>query len=124
MTQKQRTQSLDAIKNEETDVLVATDVAARGLDIKNVSHIYNYDVPKTSIEYIHRIGRTARAGENGAAITLLTAPDHDNFRRIQSNDELKIERVKTPDFEKVAFYVKAKRRKNPYYRRPNQRNRR
>ena len=64
MTQNQRTQSLDALKNEKTDVLVATDVAARGLDIKNVSHIYNYDVPKTSIEYIHRIGRTARAGEN------------------------------------------------------------
>ncbi|MCK5031253.1 MAG: DEAD/DEAH box helicase, partial [Thermoplasmatales archaeon] len=72
MSQNKRTQSLDALKNQKTDVLVATDVAARGLDIKNVSHIYNYDVPKTAIEYIHRIGRTARAGENGAAITLLT----------------------------------------------------
>jgi ATP-dependent RNA helicase DeaD len=124
MTQSQRTQSLDGLKNEETDVLVATDVAARGLDIKNVSHIYNYDVPKTSIEYIHRIGRTARAGENGAAITLLTAQDHDNFRRVQSNDELNIERADIPDFEKVPFFRTANRRKKSYHRRPNQRNRR
>jgi ATP-dependent RNA helicase DeaD len=114
MTQNQRTQSLDRIKNEKTDVLVATDVAARGLDIKNISHIYNYDVPKTSIEYIHRIGRTARAGENGVAITLLTAPDHDNFRRVQSNDELNIERAKMPIFEKVSFYRNVKRRKNRF----------
>ena len=114
MTQNQRTQSLDALKNEETDVLVATDVAARGLDIKNVSHIYNYDVPKTSIEYIHRIGRTARAGENGAAITLLTAPDHDNFRRVQSNDELNIERAEMPDFEKVNFSRRSEQRRKPF----------
>ena len=113
MTQSQRTQSLDAIKNETTDVLVATDVAARGLDIKNVSHIYNYDVPKTPIEYIHRIGRTARAGENGAAITLLTAADHDNFRRVQSNDELNIERAEMPDFEKVAFSRRTAHGKKP-----------
>jgi len=110
MTQNQRTQSLDRIKNKKTDVLVATDLAARGLDIKNISHIYNYDVPKTSIDYIHRIGRTARAGENGAAITLLTARDHDNFRRVQSNDELNIEKAKMPIFEKVSFYRNVKRR--------------
>jgi len=122
MSQNKRTQSLDAIKNEITEVLVATDVAARGLDIKNVSHIYNYDVPKTSIEYIHRIGRTARAGENGAAITLLTAPDHDNFRRVQSNEELNIEEAKIPDFEKVNFYRNVKRRKKPYYARHHQNN--
>jgi len=115
MTQNQRTRSLDSLKNERTDVLVATDVAARGLDIKNVSHIYNYDVPKTPIEYIHRIGRTARAGENGAAITLLTAADHDNFRRVQSNDELNIERAEMPDFKKVSFS-----RKTDYTRKPSQ----
>jgi len=103
MSQNKRLQSLDALKNERTDVLVATDVAARGLDIKNVTHIYNYDVPKTSTDYIHRIGRTARAGANGSAITLLTQRDHDNFRRVQSNDELVIERADVPDFRKVPF---------------------
>lgn len=104
MTQNQRTRSLNGLKHENTEVLVATDVAARGLDIKNVSHIYNYDVPKTPTEYIHRIGRTARAGENGVAITLLTRPDHDNFRRVQSDEELIIKRAEIPDFKKVPFH--------------------
>ncbi|EMR74425.1 DNA/RNA helicase, superfamily II [Thermoplasmatales archaeon SCGC AB-539-N05] len=113
MSQNKRMESLNSLKEQKADVLVATDVAARGLDIKNVSHIYNYDVPKTSIEYIHRIGRTARAGENGAAITLLTASDHDNFRRVQSNDELNIERAEMPDFEKVSFSRKTAYRKKP-----------
>jgi ATP-dependent RNA helicase DeaD len=103
MRQQKRTSSLDALKTQKTKVLVATDVAARGLDIKNVTHIYNYDVPKTPIEYVHRIGRTARAGANGAAITLLTERDHDNFRRVQSNDDFQIERADIPDFRKVPF---------------------
>jgi ATP-dependent RNA helicase DeaD len=103
MKQNKRSSSLDALKTQKTKVLVATDVAARGLDIKNVTHIYNYDVPKTPTEYVHRIGRTARAGANGAAITLLTERDHDNFRRVQSNDDFRIERADIPDFRKVPF---------------------
>ena len=103
MRQQKRSSSLDALKTQKTKVLVATDVAARGLDIKNVTQIYNYDVPKTPTEYVHRIGRTARAGANGAAITLLTERDHDNFRRVQSNDDLRIERADIPDFRKVPF---------------------
>ena len=103
MSQNKRSQSLDSLKNQQIDVLVATDVAARGLDIKNVTHIYHYDVPKTATQYIHRIGRTARAGANGKAITLLTQPDHDNFRRVQSNDDLKIERAEIPEYKNVSF---------------------
>ncbi|MEM0467287.1 MAG: DEAD/DEAH box helicase [Candidatus Thermoplasmatota archaeon] len=103
MGQQKRLQSLTALKNENVDVLVATDVAARGLDIKNVTHIYNYDVPKTATEYVHRIGRTARAGAYGSAITLLTERDYDNFRRIQSDIDLNIERAELPDFRKVSF---------------------
>jgi ATP-dependent RNA helicase DeaD len=103
MKQNKRSSSLDALKTQKTKVLVATDVAARGLDIKNVTHIYNYDVPKTPTEYVHRIGRTARAGANGAAITLLTERDHDNFRRVQSNDDFQIQRADIPDFRKVPF---------------------
>jgi len=114
MSQNKRLQSLDSLKNQTTDVLVATDVAARGLDIKNVTHIYHYDVPKTSIEYIHRIGRTARAGENGTAVTLLTQPDHDNFRRVQSNDELEIERADIPEFQKVSFKRTTNKKKKTY----------
>jgi len=116
MTQKKRLSSLDLLQKQNTDILVATDVAARGLDIKNVTHIYNYDVPKTPKEYIHRVGRTARAGENGNAITLLTKPDHDNFRRVQSNDNLKIHRANMPDFKSIPFIIRKTYSKNKNYR--------
>ena len=116
MSQNKRTRSLDSLRSQTTDVLVATDVAARGLDIKNVTHIYNYDVPKTSKEYVHRIGRTARAGAKGKAITLLTERDHDNFRRVQSNDDLAIEKANIPNFEKVPFIRRNNRRQRPYKR--------
>jgi ATP-dependent RNA helicase DeaD len=106
MNQNKRLKSLDKLKKQKTDVLVATDVAARGLDIKDVSHVYNYDVPKTPKEYIHRIGRTARAGKNGDAITLLTKRDHDNFRRVQSDEKLKIKQASFPRFNKVPFFRK------------------
>ncbi len=114
MKQNRRLKSLDKLKRQKTDVLVATDVAARGLDIKNVSHVYNYDVPKTSKEYIHRIGRTARAGEDGDAVTLLTSRDHDNFRRVQSNEKLRIKKASFPQFNKVPFFRRYKRRKKKY----------
>ncbi|MDD3492329.1 MAG: DEAD/DEAH box helicase [Candidatus Thermoplasmatota archaeon] len=103
MNQASRLDSLHRLKNNQTDVLVATDVAARGLDIKNVTHVYNYDVPKTGKEYVHRIGRTARAGENGHAVTLLTDRDYDNFRRVQQEHGLHINRVDMPDFKHVPF---------------------
>jgi len=114
MSQNSRSKSLTALKNETTDVLVATDVAARGLDIKNVTHVYNYDVPSTPKDYIHRIGRTARAGEQGEAVTLLTERDHDNFRRVQSNEELKIIRAHLPHFEKVPLIRKSKQPKKQF----------
>ena len=103
MTQNKREYSLDMLKKEKIDVLVATDVAARGLDIKNVTHVYNYDVPKTAKDYIHRIGRTARAGESGEAVTLLTSRDHDNFRRINREEDLGIVQADMPHFQKVHF---------------------
>ncbi len=116
MNQNKRLRSLDSLKNQKTDVLVATDVAARGLDIKNVSHVYNYDVPKTPKEYIHRIGRTARAGKNGDAVTLLTSRDHDNFRRVQSDEKLRIEQADFPPFKKVSFFREYNRREKQYPR--------
>ena len=116
MSQNKRTQTLEKLRNEKTQVLVATDVAARGLDVKNVTHIYNYDVPGSSTEYIHRIGRTARAGENGKAITLLTKKDHDNFRKVQSNEKLVIEKAEAPDFEKVYFKRMFEQKKRSFQR--------
>lgn len=116
MNQNKRLKSLDSLKRQKTDVLVATDVAARGLDIKGVSHVYNYDVPKTPKEYIHRIGRTARAGKNGDAVTLLTSRDHDNFRRVQNDKKLVIEQADFPPFKKVSFFRGYNRRKKQYLR--------
>jgi len=115
MNQNKRLKSLNNLKCQKTDVLVATDVAARGLDIKDVSHVYNYDVPRTPKEYIHRIGRTARAGKKGDAITLLTSRDHDNFRRVQDDKKLIIEKADFPLFEKVSFFRGYNMKRKRYY---------
>ena len=75
MDQKSRTETLDAFKNNRLTLLVASDVAARGLDIPAVSHVFNFDVPTHAEDYIHRIGRTGRAGRSGVSITLATPSD-------------------------------------------------
>lgn len=101
LSQNQRTRVIEEFHKSNKLILVCTDVAARGLDIKNVSHIYNYDCPKTSTEYIHRVGRTARAGKEGKAITLLCQRDFENFRRVLMDDALKIKRLPLPEFKKI-----------------------
>ncbi len=103
MEQNKRLKSVEALKNETINVLVATDVAARGLDIRNVSHVYNYDVPKSSSDYIHRVGRTARAGSEGDAVTLLSERDHGSFTMVLRDRSLKIMRSEKPGFERVPF---------------------
>ncbi len=75
MDQSARMASLDAFKNGAVEILVCSDVAARGLDIPDVSHVFNFDVPTHSEDYVHRIGRTGRAGRLGAAFTLVTSDD-------------------------------------------------
>lgn len=83
-------------------VLVCTDVAARGLDIKGVSHIYNYDIPKDDKDYIHRVGRTARAGKEGKAVNIVASRDYENFQRVLNNRDIKIENQPLPEnIEKV-----------------------
>ena len=105
MDQSKRIRVLKGFSEAKTNVIVCTDVAARGLDIQNVSHIYNYDLPADAKDYVHRIGRTARAGAEGIAINILSSRDYDNFSNIQRrNEKLNIERVTTPRFSKI--YVK------------------
>lgn len=103
LTQSKRNFVMDKFRKDEAEILVCTDVAARGLDLKGVTHVYNYDIPGKADEYIHRIGRTARAGKEGMAVNIVTDKDYDNFRRIMMNDSFKIERIEFPnDIEKLA----------------------
>ncbi len=98
-SQNRRSSVLKAFHTRDTLILVCTDVAARGLDIKDVSHVYNYDIPKTGSEYIHRIGRTARAGKNGIAISFVSSGDHSEFRQIVRHVDSNIEKQTLPQFE-------------------------
>ena len=83
MDQHQRTATLDAFRNGQIAFLAASDVAARGLDIPDVSHIFNYDVPIHPEDYVHRIGRTGRAGREGFAAMLVTPRDHKALKAIE-----------------------------------------
>ncbi|MEZ5891813.1 MAG: DEAD/DEAH box helicase [Parvularculaceae bacterium] len=82
LAQAFRTETLDKFRSDEVQFLVASDVAARGLDIPAVSHVFNYDVPIHADDYVHRIGRTGRAGRQGAAMTLLTPADDKHYAAI------------------------------------------
>jgi superfamily II DNA/RNA helicase len=93
MEQAERIRELDRFKAGEINILVASDVAARGLDIKGVSHVINYDVPWHPDDYIHRIGRTGRAGATGKAFTLATPEDAEAVENIEKLTGMKIPRV-------------------------------
>jgi superfamily II DNA/RNA helicase len=93
MDQSDRIAELDRFKSGEINILVASDVAARGLDVKDVSHVFNFDVPWQPDDYIHRIGRTGRAGAKGVAITLATREDADQVAAIEKLLGQKIPRL-------------------------------
>jgi len=92
LSQSQRDKAMELFRKEKINVLVATDVASRGIDVKGISYVFNYDVPRNSEDYIHRIGRTARAGNDGKAITLLASHDHNSFRKIIRRYKLNIKK--------------------------------
>jgi len=83
LSQYQRDSAVHSFRIGLTNLLVATEVAARGLDIPKVSHVINYDMPQEPKMYFHRIGRTARAGKPGIALSLITRQDEDGFKRIR-----------------------------------------
>jgi len=103
LTQSRREQIMQDFHKGFTKILVATDVAGRGLDIKNVTHIFNYTIPKFADDYTNRIGRTARAGESGVAISLLSRDDHDSFRRIKRGFSYEIQKMEVPNFKILPF---------------------
>jgi ATP-dependent RNA helicase RhlE len=98
-TQNNRMKALEAFKNNKIQILVATDVAARGIDIKRMSQVINFDVPTVAKDYVHRIGRTGRGGDMGEAITLVSADEFRLLRDIEKLINNKLERVEIEGFE-------------------------
>ena len=97
-SQRERIEALDGFKSGKFEVLVATDIAARGLDIAGVSHVVNYDVPENPEDYVHRIGRTGRAQHTGDAFTLVTEDDVRDARSIERYMGIGVERKKIEGF--------------------------
>lgn len=105
LTQAKRNQVLSKFNSNKAFVLVCTDVAARGLDIQGVSHVYNYDLPPEAKQYVHRIGRTARAGSSGKAVNLVSDRDHENFGRILREYSIDVKKIERPAVEKIPLAV-------------------
>jgi len=96
LKQQNREQVLDRFRRNQTTILVATDMAARGLDIEDISHVFNYDLPEDPELYVHRVGRTGRAGKTGIAISLLTTKELWRLRRIEKFTRQEITRKQIP----------------------------
>lgn len=107
LSQNQRDHSMRLFRDAKADILVATDVASRGLDISQVEAVINYDVPQDPLLYFHRVGRTARAGDNGKAITLVSGDEQSDFERILSLSKATIHPLRKQDVEHE-FYVPVK----------------
>lgn len=117
LSQNKRQRALDDFRSGNVHILVATDIAARGIDVSGVSHVINYDVPMTAEAYTHRLGRTGRAERSGEAVTFVTADD-DKAVRIIERALGRLERVTLPDFSYEAATVGADPRQQQRGRRP------
>ena len=102
MAQNQREQMIERLKKGTLDILIATDVAARGLDVERISHVLNYDIPNGAEAYIHRIGRTGRAGREGDAILFVAPRERRMLAMIEKTTRQKIERLELPTVEMVS----------------------
>ena len=101
MAQAQRQKTIERIKNGTLDIIVATDVAARGIDVERVSHVINYDIPHDSESYIHRIGRTGRAGRKGKALLLVTPREQRLLNDIERAIKRPIEQIDPPSLKEM-----------------------
>ena len=91
MSQGSRTKTINRFKRNEIKVLVATDLASRGIDVKDITHVFNYDMPRFAEDYIHRIGRTGRANKKGLALSFVSPTDREHLRKIERFTGMKIE---------------------------------
>jgi len=101
MSQSQRTDMLGHFKDGGFDVLVTTDLAARGIDIPGLEVVVNYDLPRSPDDYVHRIGRTGRAGASGVAVSFVSAATEAHFRIIEKRQHLSLPREQVAGFEPV-----------------------
>lgn len=101
ITQSMRNKTLAAFKSKKINILVATDVAARGIDVSNLTHVINYSIPNEAESYVHRIGRTGRAGNKGVAITFVAPREAYQLNRIQKATKTDIKRQKAPSIKEV-----------------------
>ena len=108
MSQNKRRQTVENLRKGRVDMLVATDVAARGLDIKDISHVINFDLPMIAEDYIHRIGRTGRAGATGCAISLVGSADWQKLSQIEKLTGRKINREVIEGLEPTSSEPKIK----------------
>ncbi len=104
LAQETREQVLNRFRQNQIKVLVATDVAARGLDIEDISHVFNYDLPEDVEIYVHRIGRTGRAGKSGVAISMVTPRERGRLRRIEKFSRREVSLAKLPSEEDIIQY--------------------
>ena len=108
IAQQQRERTVDQLRDGRLDILVATDVAARGLDVERISHVLNYDIPNDTESYVHRIGRTGRAGRTGEAILFVTPRERRMLRSIERVTNATIEEMDLPTVDEVNESRKAK----------------
>jgi superfamily II DNA/RNA helicase len=99
LIQEDRSFTLQQFKNKKIRILFATDIAARGLDIDDIACVVNFDLPRSPADYIHRIGRTARAGKKGIAVSFISHEDQDHFKLIEKRSKIKLLREQIKEFE-------------------------
>lgn len=100
-SQAQREKVMDRFRKKKINIMVATDVAARGIDVTGVTHVINYSIPQNPENYVHRVGRTGRAGKEGIAITLITPREYKKIQEIEKITKSRIKKTETPDFSEL-----------------------
>lgn len=106
LDQDLRVETLNAFKQRKIKILFATDIAARGLDIDDIDCVINYDLPRSPADYIHRIGRTARAGKSGEAISFISHEEQEHFKLIEKRSGIKLQRESIKGFELTGEAIK------------------